>query len=404
MSADDQGPQRVPQTSGGRRTGMWVRLVVVLALAAGVAALLLNAPDGDDAPADERKPASERVVAVQVEPARLGTVTERATYPGELMAEAVDVAARVAGRLTTVEPRLGDRLELGAPIAQVDVVELGLQLSEARAQQRASKAAGQRARSELAAAKRELGRTEGLVEDQLVSRQQVDTLKVRVVGLATDADAADAERDQAAARVGVLKQRIEDATVAAPFAGVVSRRYLDPGAYVQVGTPIVRIAAQSPLRVQFEVPERDVGFVSAEREVAVRSPATGAQELPATVSGVAGEVNRQRRTVLLEADVPDPPGGWLPGMSAEVVSPTRTLHDALTVPGSAVVERLDDAGQPEEGVFVVTDEQARWVPVRVQAREGARFAIEGDLAPGAPVIVRGHGNLSDGARVRVAEG
>jgi RND family efflux transporter MFP subunit len=374
-----------------------------VAVAAGVTALLLSAPDEQTAPATEKKSAAERVAAVQVAPVRLATITERATYPGELMTEAVDVAPRVAGRLLAVEPRVGDRVEAGAVIARVDVAELEHQLAESRAQQRAAKAAGRRARTELAAAKRELGRTEGLVKDQLVSRQQVDTLEARVAGLATDADAADAQRDQAAARVATLQQRIEDATVTAPLTGVVSRRYLDAGAYAQVGSPIARIVAQRPLRVLFEVPERDMALVHGERTISVRTPGTGPLEVQANVRGVAGEVDRQRRTVLIEADVPEPPESWLPGMSAEVVSPTRTLTDALTLPAVAVVERVDAQGQPVEGVFVVDGEVARFVPVEVVGREGETAAVTGELTAGARVIVRGHGDLSDGARVRVPE-
>lgn len=383
-----------------RRWGPWVRAGLVVALAGGVA-ILLAVPEQE--PAAERKPTSERVASVEVASVTAGTVTERATYPAELTTEAVDVAARVAGRLLSVEPRVGDHVEAGAKIAQVDVTDLKLQLAEARASVRAAKAAGRRARTELAAAKRELERTDALVEDQLVSRQQVDTLKARVDGLATDGDAADAQRDQATARVAMLTQRIEDASVVAPFGGVVSVRHLDGGAFAQVGTPIVRLVAQRPLRVQIEVPERDVALLGG-AAVVVRSPATGALEVVATVRGVGGEVTRQRRTALVEADVVDPPEGWLPGMSAEVVSPTRTVTDALTVPTEAIVERLGDTGQPERGVFVVADGVARWIPVTVDGREAGRAAVSGALAVGAKVIVRGQGNLSDGAKVRVVEG
>ncbi|GMV39103.1 MAG: hypothetical protein AMXMBFR64_08190 [Myxococcales bacterium] len=378
-----------------------MRAGVVVVLAAGVAILLLTLPEEE--PEAERKPVSERVASVEVAPVTVGTVTERATYPAELATEAADVAARVAGRLLSVEPRVGDHVEAGAKIAQVDVTDLKLQLAEARAAVRAAKAAGRRARTELAAAKRELERTEALVDDQLVSRQQVDTLKARVDGLATDGDAADAQRDQASARVAMLTQRIEDAMVVAPFGGVVSVRHLDAGAYAHVGTPIVRLVAQRPLRVRFEVPERDVALLGG-AAVVVRSPATGPLEVAAAVRGIGGEVTRQRRTVVVEADVVDPPEGWLPGMSAEVVSPTRTVAGALTVPAEALVERLDDAGQPERGVFAVVDGGARWTPVAVDGREGKRVAVSGELAEGAQVIVRGQGNLSDGAKVRVVEG
>lgn len=400
-------PERPPQ----RHTGLWLRWGVLLVAAAGVAALLYSGR-GDEAPsAGATGPAAggraARIPAVEVAPVERATVTQRAVHAGELTADAVDVAARVAGRLPDVAVRVGDRVVAGAELARVDDAELHHQVAEVRAQERAARAAGARARSELRGARSELKRVSGLVDDQLVSRVELEALEARVAALSADADAAVAQAEQARARLGGLEQRITDSRVTAPFAGVVSRRYLDPGAYVQPGTPVVRLVGDGPLRVRFEVPEYEVRFAAAGGTVTVRTPATGALDVPARITGRAGEVRPERRTVLLEAAVDEPPDGWLPGMSAEVTLVTRVLPDALVVPGEALASRMSEAGALQPGVFALAEGQARWAPVSVLGREGGQVAVqalggEAALAVGTPVVVRGHAELQDGTPVRLA--
>jgi RND family efflux transporter MFP subunit len=411
MSADEPHTPAAPpgpDSPPPRARLLWIALrwAFVLVAAAGVGALLYLSRQDDAPPAGPgRGRGADRAPAVEVALAGRAAVEERARHPGELAADAVDVAARVAGRLVSVTPRVGDRLAAGVELARVDDAELHHQVAEVRAQERAARAAGARARSELGGARSELKRRAGLADDQLVSRSEIEALEARVGSLQADAAAADATREAAAARLGGLEQRIADSVVTAPFAGVVSRRYLDAGAYVQPGTPVVRLVDGGPLRVRFEVPEYEIGFARPGAAVTVRTPATGAHEAPARIRGRAGEVDPARRTVLLEAALDQQPETWLPGMSAEVTIVTRSFPDALVVPGEALLERVDPAGRAAPGVFAVADGHARWVPLTVLGREADRVAVSAQpaaaLDAGTPVVVRGHAELQDGSPVRV---
>ncbi len=396
-----------PETPAPRHGG-WVRWLVVVALGAAIALsfFLHGGSPAAEAGGTGHGPGAKgagKPATVRVAPVERRDLTERATYPGEIVSDAVDLSSDVAGRLLEVKVRIGEHVDKGALIARVDAAELYRQRAEAIASQHAADATHQRSLSNLAAAKRQADRTAGLLDHHLVSAQEVDTLRSRVQSLTADAEAAAAQSAEATANAQLLEQKISECRITAPFAGVVSKRYRDPGAYVQPGTPIARIVQQRPLRVQFDVPERDVGALSAAGTVHVHTTAApDADEVVAHVSGMAGEVDRDRRTVSLEAVIPNPPPTMLPGMFAQVATAEQTLHQVLVVPGAAVLDRLMEDGGTAEGVFTFAGGHAHWVPVRVLGRDGDHMAVDGAIHATDQVLVAGHAELADGAPVRLA--
>jgi RND family efflux transporter MFP subunit len=384
--------------------------------AVGAAAGLIGvsfALSSHDAASDAAR--GPRAAPVGVAGVSRGALTERGRYPGELDADAADVSAFYAGRVTAVHVRVGDAVKKGDVLAEVDPVDAREQISAAQAQARAAAAEEKRARVEHAAAAAESARMEKLADRQIISELEIENLRARAAALRAGADAAAAAGAEARARVALLEKRVVESKVRAPLAGRVAARHVDPGAIVTAGAPLVRVVAVEPLRVRFQVPEQDVGRVETGAEVRVvtdpsRGPAPSAEEpeaaigVAARVTGVAGEVDRERRVVFVEAVLHSPPAFWLPGMFAEVIATRRTLADATLVPGVAILSRLQASGATETGLFVVDGGAARWVPARVLARDGDRAAVEASLAPDARVIVAGHVDLADGNPVQVAGG
>ena len=73
------------------------------------------------------------------------------------------------------------------------------------------------------------------------------------------------------------------------------------------------------------------------------------------------------------------------------------------MPANAVLSRLQPTGEILTGVLLDNAGTARWVPVRIVARDGDRVAIEGAVAAGARVLVGGHVDLMDGSKLKVTE-
>jgi RND family efflux transporter MFP subunit len=403
----------IPPGSQARRRYLGWALVVAAAAAVVVSFAFSTEDDAASQPAG-----GPRATPVAVAPVERATIVDRRRYPGELDATAADVAAFYAGRLLAVNVRVGDTVAAGAVLAELDPVDAREQIAQAEAQATAAAAGEQRARVEHHAAEVEAERIAALADRGIVSRQEIDTARARAAALKAQVATAAAGEAEARARVRLLEKRIAESRVRAPFAGRVAARYVDPGAIVTAGARLVRVVAEAPLWVRFEVPEQDVGSLATGSTVRVNTdlaaapaaapegrpaPADPAVGTVATITGVAGEVDRAERTVLVEAKIDAPPPFWLPGMYAEAVVARRTLEDALAVPGVALVARLGPEGATGWGVFVIDGGVARWVPVSLLAREGERAAVSGDLAEGARVLVAGHADLSDGSPITLAE-
>lgn len=389
-------------TPGGPRPRAWLGWSIVALAGGAIAASFFLRGGGDSAAETKREPKVTPVTAAAVTQA---SITERGRYPGELDADAADVAAFYTGRLIAVHVRVGDTVEKNAVLAELDPVDAREQIAQARAQARAAEAEERRVRVERDQAIAEANRLEPLAKDKLIAEIEIDKQRARAASLGAAVEAATAGGAEARARVTLLERRIVESKVRAPFAGRIAERYVDPGAIVQAGARLVRLVQVSPLRVRFEVPEQDVPTVTAGTTVHVITKAQADGDgVVAKVTGIGSEVSRERRVANAEALIENPPPGWLPGMYAEAVVDRRTLERALIVPSHAVLSRLQPTGEVLTGVLVDNTGVAKWVAVKVVARDGDRTAIEGNVAAGARVLVGGHIDLMDGSRIKVSGG
>ncbi len=370
-----------------RRTG----LLALIALGA------LSACDGEQAAPAQRGPRQVPVRAAKVERGDLQVTSQ---YPGELFADAVDLAPRLSGRLSAVPVRLGDAVKKGQVVARLDDAELRHQLDEAQGAVQAAEARGRQAAANLEVARGELERKAPLAEDRLVSAQELAELRARVEGQAAQAAAADAEAVQARARIGMLRKQLGDMQLLAPFDGTVAERRLEPGAAVGPGTPVVRLVAGGPPQVRFRVPERDLGLLGVGLPIVVRTAATGDVQHPGKVTRLGTEISRTDRAVQVEGVLDEAKPGLLAGAYATVELQSRTIEDALVVPAASVLER-NEGGEQRVGLFVAQENTARWRPVEVLGSRGGRTAVKAELREGDLVLTLGHDDLSDGSPIQV---
>ncbi len=387
----------------GRRrlTGPQIAGLAAAALALAAAAVFafgLGAPPGTAGPelAEGAQPAPVRAVA-----ARRGHFSLRTAYSGELVGEVSDIAPQVSGLLVDVPARIGQRVAAGAVLAVIADVELRNQLLEARGQLGVAEANRDRAAAELVGVEADYQRAMELYGQGLLSEQEQQQITARQATTRANLAAAAAQVRQSAARQALLAEQLANTRVRAPFDAVVSDRYLDRGALVQPGTPILRLVEEAPLLVQFRVPERDLSAVQAGAAFDVATEATGERTFAGAVRRVAGEVRRNDRTVLVEGELAETDDLLLPGMYADVSVSLRDLDDALIVPGAALLERVAMNGKRSTGVLVPIDGRARWRAVTVAGRSGEYSAIDGPVEAGELVLTMGHEQLGPDAPVLV---
>lgn len=267
---------------------------------------------------------------------------------GTFEATEVTVAAETGGRLLAVAAEEGQPVARGALLAVVDTGPLVLQRAELRARRASTEARGAEAlaqkqvvEAQRDVAQREYERTARLAESQAATAQQADRATRDVRTLEAQAHAADAThaslgRDLAGvdAQLAQVADKIARSRVAAPLAGTVLARLVEPGELVNPGTPVARLAALDTLVLRAYVAGNQLSRVALGRAVTVRvdAPNGGLDSLPGIVSWISASAEftptpiqtREERTTQVYAvkvRVANPAGRLRIGMPGELVLP-----------------------------------------------------------------------------------
>lgn len=260
----------------------------------------LAACGGEQPAGPTAQPAAPAVLPVDAPVERIAAAPAAKAdgYLGVLVPrQATSVAAAAGGRLEAVFVRPGDRLQRGQVIARLDAAALSRELDQMRASLAETQAAERQAVLALADAesrqKRRLSIPESFSKEDLaqaeIQKQQaeaaLESARARVSG----------ER----ARVRQTEIALAESEIRAPFPGTVAERYLDPGATVGAGTPIVRLVSEGGLMVRFAVPQVEAKSLRLEEPIVASAADLG--ELRGTIERIAPEIDPASRMIFVEA-------------------------------------------------------------------------------------------------------
>lgn len=237
--------------------------------------------------------------------------------------------------------------------------------------------------------------------DQAVAlRQQADADLKRLTALFEQKILSQAEFDNAQARARVAAAGVTEAEtmlgytkVAAPFAGVITRKHADVGDLALPGKPLLELEDATTLRLEADMPEAVVGRLALGDSLAVRVAALE-NELEGVVSEIAPAADPGSRTFLVKLDLPPAPG-LRTGQFGRVATPVGETT-ALRVPVSAVVQR----GQMEI-IFVVSDGKAQLRLVKTGKRLGEEVELVSGVEAGEKIVIEGAARLVDGQPVEI---
>src|SRR5262249_21966960 len=155
----------------------------------------------------------------------------------------------------------------------------------------------------------------------------------------------------------------------APYDGVVTRRHINTGDFVQPATgakgePLYVVERRDPVRVFVEVPEADAGWVGKGAQARVRVPVLQGPGLAGEVARTSYALDGTARTLVAEIDLPNPNDRLRPGMYASA-SITAEHPDALTLPAAAVLTQGDVTQGYQSFCFLVDDGKVRRTPVQL---------------------------------------
>lgn len=220
-----------------------------------------------------------------------------------------------------------------------------------------------------------------------------------------DHSAAKARHKVAAANLGYAQTMLAYAEIKAPYNGVVTRRNVDTGHYLQpsaVGErPLLVVASTEQVRIFVDVPELLAGYVDSGEQgdaVSVRIQALPGHELTCPVTRTSWALDPANNSLRTEVDCPNPEGTLRPGMYATATIVLEERPGALTLPASAIVR---DGEQTL--CCVVRDGKIVRLPLQLGIRAGDDVEVLSGLEPTETVALARADTLQEGQTVEVIE-
>ena len=379
----------------GRKRIVWLLGIVGLALLLGGWVLLRRG--GDATPVEVAKVGREDLQA-------------KVTANGKVQAQKrVDVSALIAGQITRLAVREGDRVRKGQFLLQIDQVN-------PRAMARGNEASMQALLRDLDSAKAnyeqtraDFRRADGNHKAGIIPEADFD--KARTAMMAAQGAAAAAQRrvDQARAMLEGSEDTLHKTTIVAPIDGVVTARPVEEGEVAVIGvqnspgTVLLTISDMSVVEAEMEVDETSIPTVRVGQEAVVRIDAypnqsfagadteVGSSPISGTATGSTDAIKFK-----VKVRIKNPPADVKTGLSVQADILTGFRSQALVVPIQALVVREiehrpgvplpPNAPREQEGVYLMAGGKARFEPVRTGLMGDLSVEVRGGLAGGETLI------------------
>jgi membrane fusion protein (multidrug efflux system) len=310
-----------------------------------------------------------------------GDVVRFVTLPGTLRAnQQATLYAKVGGYLSKISVDKGDTVTAGQLLAELEVPELLADLARSRAE--ANVAAAELTRLEAAAAK----------SPDLITPLALDATRGR-------AEIARANQSRSETLLSFAK-------VTAPFAGIITARFADPGAYIPAATAtstpasaaLVTLSDFTTIRASVAMPELEAGKVKVGQPVRISVEGVTGNAFEAKVSRLAYALDDTTKTMLVEADLANPNLAFRPGMYATIKVGVEKHADVLVIPLEALVMEKTNAF-----AYLAIDGKAKKTALKLGFNDGARVEVTSGLEANASVILVGKLALTDAQPINAVE-
>lgn len=363
-----------------------IGVVVLGAIGAFVLPSLLAPPPAEPPAPVTATPVTKQILSIDVATAEPQTLSEILKATGSLAPRRlVSMTSQVNGTVEDVPVRVGDQVKAGDLLVQVDVETSTIQLT----QQRATAAA---TRAQLAQAESQLERSLGLAERGLTPDATIESERSSIEALKANLEALEAG-------VASAEIMIRNATVVAPYDGVVSARSVEPGQVVTAGAALVQIVDLSSMELTAFVPVSASPRIQPGQKVSL-----SVEGLPSTFEGVVDGISpvavEGTRTVPVLVSVANPDGVLRGGMFATAQIVVEQKENAFAVPTAAM--RQDAEG---DHVLVIADGtlERRAVDVVRTWNAGASTELSTGLEAGTTFVSGRLDDLQPGMPVTVQE-
>jgi RND family efflux transporter MFP subunit len=315
---------------------------------------------------------------VELAAAQGGSLTDTWSFLGRAeAAQSAELAAAVSGHVLAVKVREGARVKKNQVLLTLDSAKIRAELVAARAREQGLVA-------ELELAERQLERVSKL-EYPTISEPERERFQL---------NASNVRAQLAVQRADIQRLQVESSrhTIQAPFAGVISARHVDPGAWVNVGQAVLGLISLDDLEVHVDVSAE----LGSRLEVGQSATLAGPTTADAEIAGIVGALDTDTRTMRVRLVPRETPVWLLSGMAVDVQFAVTLDGQGVLVPRDAVIR-----GPVSARVIKAVDGQAVPIDVNVVAATEDRILVSGELAAGDQVVIRGNERLRPGQPLQI---
>lgn len=309
----------------------------------------------------------ENVEASRVE---RGTMTKRLNTVGLLRANAeVMLKSETANRVKSINFKEGENVNLGDLLIQFEDADAIAELESAKAEFEARRA----------------------------SYEREEKLRTAKLGAGKNYDEAKGNYDSSKARMDKAQANLDKTKVVAPFSGTIGIIKVDVGEYVQANTELVKLVDNTPIKLDFKIPEKNLHEVGVGQIAEVRLDGFPDQVFTATVDAIDSAAEAVSHSIAVRALIPNESGELRSGLYANVSLIVGEKTDTLMIPESAIIRD----GDMEYVWVVIKDNQVGLQRVITGTRENAKVEIVKGLPEGTIVVTSGQMKLGGGKRVNI---
>ena len=320
-------------------------------------------------------------MSVQTIRPKRGEIVHKVTLPGNVMAyQEATLYAKVAGYLKTINVDKGDSVKEGELLAEIEAPEMLADLIKAKAEAEAA---------------------------QLDYKRVTDAQKkASDLVVPQTVDAAKAKSGVAVAGLQRIETLLSYAKITAPFSGVITKRWVDPGALIPAPTSsstsksgaVVTLMDFSTVRIDVAIPDTEAPFIKKDLPVKVTVNELPGRTFQGTITRFSYALDESTKTMVTEIEISNPDLALRPGMWAAVEIELQKKENALLIPAEALVIEKN-----KNSVFVVRDKKALKVALTTGFDDGVNVEILKGCGLNDAVIVAGKQSVTDGQKVQAIE-
>lgn len=341
----------------------------------------------------------QEAISVEAIPVQSSTISEQVSAFGNIQTEdLVEIVPQVSNRVTKIHADLGDNVNQGDLLAEIYEAPFREAVQQAQAQVR-------QARATLDRDSTELGRQEQLLEREVISRSEYETARSTYLNSL-------AQYESAQATLAQSQEDLNNTDIVSPVNGVILSRSISEGDVASTGTTIFEIANLTGFETRVFLPIHDWERVEVGQQVSMALSTAGESVAEGVVSRKSPRLDPTTGLGEVVISLTNTSNSVYQGALVQARINLQTKENAVVIPRSALVEKVDTYIEPETGTIELERSYSAFVTqgdtsavrreLELGIEQGDRIEILNGLQPGDQLIVTGQQSLEDGSPIQIA--